>query len=118
MPVPLTRLETRIDLPAILTSCDDAITRFIEHFTAHIRNPHTRRAYLRNAKDFLRWCEARGIGFAQTGKACDSSGLHRDPSEKPLETHGHPRWFQATDRNRGGVISPWEFVGPLEVFRQ
>jgi site-specific recombinase XerD len=49
-------------LPAILTSAgNDAITRFVEYFTAHIRNPHTRRAYLRNAVTFLRWCEGRGI---------------------------------------------------------
>ena len=30
-------------------------------FTVNIRNPHTRRAYFRNAITFLRWCEARGI---------------------------------------------------------
>ncbi len=49
-------------LPAILASAgEDAITRFVEYFTAHIRNPHTRRAYLRNALAFLRWCEKRGI---------------------------------------------------------
>jgi site-specific recombinase XerD len=49
-------------LPIILTSAgDDAITRFIEYFTAHIRNPHTRRAYLRNVVTFLRWCEQRGV---------------------------------------------------------
>ena len=49
-------------LPAILTDAgEDAVTRFVEYFTAHIRNPHTRRAYFRNAIDFLRWCEERGI---------------------------------------------------------
>jgi len=51
-----------VALPAILTSAgEDAITRFVEYFTAHIRNPHTRRAYLRNATSFLRWCEGRGV---------------------------------------------------------
>jgi site-specific recombinase XerD len=50
------------DLPPILaTAGEDAIIRFIEYFTAHIRNPHTRRAYLRNAVRFLRWCESQGI---------------------------------------------------------
>src|SRR5271169_2026769 len=49
-------------LPAILTSAgDDAVTRFIEYFTAHIRNKHTRRAYFRNATRFLGWCEDHGI---------------------------------------------------------
>ena len=47
-------------LPAIITSAgDDAITRFVEYFTARIRNPHTRRAYFRNAIQFLLWCEER-----------------------------------------------------------
>jgi len=49
-------------LPAILTDAgEDAVTRFVEYFTAHIRNPHTRRAYFRNAIVFLRWCEDRDI---------------------------------------------------------
>ena len=49
-------------LPSIITSAgEDAVTRFVEYFTARIRNPHTRRAYFRNAIDFLRWCEDRGI---------------------------------------------------------
>ncbi len=53
---------TRIVLPSILTSAgDDAVTRFAEYFTVTIQNPHTRRAYFRNALTFLRWCEDRGI---------------------------------------------------------
>lgn len=50
-------------LPAILAAAgDDALTRFVEYFTAHIRNRHTRRAYLRNALNFLHWCEqSRGV---------------------------------------------------------
>jgi site-specific recombinase XerD len=51
-----------IEAPAILLSSgEDAFTKFVEYFTAHIRNPHTRRAYFRNAVSFLRWCEQRGI---------------------------------------------------------
>src|SRR5262245_23772435 len=55
-----------IDLPYILASAGpEAVTRFIEYFTAHLRNPHTRRAYFRNAVSFLRWCESRGIASLQ-----------------------------------------------------
>ncbi len=51
-----------IAVPEILFAAgEDAIERFVEYFTANIRNPHTRRAYLRNALRFLRWCEDRGI---------------------------------------------------------
>lgn len=44
-------------------SCGDLKTqaRFVEFFTANIRNPHTRRAYMRAAVDFMEWCQERGI---------------------------------------------------------
>jgi hypothetical protein len=34
--------------------------RFLESFTAQIRNPHTRRAYARVATEFLDWPAAKG----------------------------------------------------------
>lgn len=34
--------------------------RFLEFFTAQIRNPHTRRAYARAAAEFLAWCQGTG----------------------------------------------------------
>jgi len=50
--------------PALSTIVlSDALTkrRFLEFFTANIRNPNTRKAYARSAADFLQWCEARGV---------------------------------------------------------
>jgi site-specific recombinase XerD len=38
-----------------------AAYRFFEFFTANIRNPHTRRAYARAAKEFFAWLETRGV---------------------------------------------------------
>jgi site-specific recombinase XerD len=35
--------------------------RFLEFFTAEIRNPNTRRAYARAAGEFFLWCEERGL---------------------------------------------------------
>ena len=50
-------------LPSILSSAGEAaLTRFAEYFTVRIRNPHTRRAYFRNAIAFLLWCEGKGVG--------------------------------------------------------
>jgi site-specific recombinase XerD len=37
-----------------------AAWRYIDFFTANIRNPNTRRAYARAREGFLAWCEARG----------------------------------------------------------
>lgn len=41
-------------LPALITAAGErAIVRFLEFFAAEIRNPHTRRAYVRAAGEFL-----------------------------------------------------------------
>lgn len=40
---------------------EQTIRRFIEYFTAQIRNPNTRAAYVRAVGSFLTWCETRGI---------------------------------------------------------
>ena len=36
--------------------------RFIEFFTAHIRNPNTRDAYGRAVRDFFDWCDKKQVG--------------------------------------------------------
>ena len=40
---------------------EHAAIRFVEFFTANIRNPNTRAAYARAVADFFRWCEERGL---------------------------------------------------------
>ncbi len=55
-------LEGAPALPILVTAAGDrAQMRFIEFFTATIRNPNTRRAYARASGDFLAWCERYGI---------------------------------------------------------
>jgi site-specific recombinase XerD len=49
-------------LPVLIAAAGErAARRFIEFFTATIRNPNTRAAYARAAAAFLAWCEERGI---------------------------------------------------------
>jgi site-specific recombinase XerD len=48
-------------LPALFAPTPEASERFAEFFTAQIRNRHTRRAYLRTAREFAAWCERAGI---------------------------------------------------------
>lgn len=60
-PPPLVRagLET---LPAIVRNRGEwASRRFIEFFTANIRNRNTRAAYARAVRQFLGWCEDRRL---------------------------------------------------------
>jgi len=45
----------------ILDSGDNAWRRYIEFFTAHIRNKNTRAAYAYAVSRFCRWCEVRDV---------------------------------------------------------
>jgi site-specific recombinase XerD len=48
--------------PAVIAAAGArASYRFVEFFTANIRNPHTRRAYARAAAEFFDWLAARGV---------------------------------------------------------
>ena len=49
-------------MPALIADLgDEAAWRYVEFFTANIRNPHTRRAYARACARFFAWCEERGL---------------------------------------------------------
>ena len=49
-------------VPALIAEAGEpAAWRYIEFFTANIRNPNTRRAYARACNQFFAWCEDRGL---------------------------------------------------------
>jgi site-specific recombinase XerD len=55
-----------LKLPALIAEAGDrAGRRFVEFFTANIRNPNTRTAYARAVARFFRWCDERGITLHQ-----------------------------------------------------
>ncbi len=59
-----TAADTHV-VPALVAAEGEAAGwRYIEFFTAHIRNPNTRRAYTRACQEFFAWCEARGLTLA------------------------------------------------------
>jgi site-specific recombinase XerD len=52
-------------VPALIADLgDQAGWRYVEFFTANIRNPHTRRAYARACARFFAWCDQRGLTLA------------------------------------------------------
>ena len=56
-----TPIDTRV-VPALIADAgEQAGWRYVEFFTANIRNPHTRRAYARACAKFFAWCEDRGL---------------------------------------------------------
>jgi site-specific recombinase XerD len=54
-------LPGSLALPKLFAPDQGAARRFIEFFTANIRNPNTRRAYARAAVEFALWCEANDL---------------------------------------------------------
>ncbi|WP_206378081.1 site-specific integrase [Sphingobium psychrophilum] len=51
-----------LTLPPIVAEAPPHVhMRFLEFFAANIRNPHTRRAYAKAARDFLSWCFGHGV---------------------------------------------------------
>jgi site-specific recombinase XerD len=58
-------VHTSLIVPSLIADVgDDASWRYVEFFTANIRNPHTRRAYARACSRFFGWCEQRGLALA------------------------------------------------------
>ena len=61
----LPALPPALPIPALIASEGDAAAwRYIEFFTANIRNPNTRRAYFRACGRFFGWCERHHLPLA------------------------------------------------------
>ena len=51
-------------VPALIADTGERATwRYIDFFTANIRNPNTRRAYARACSTFFAWCDERGLSL-------------------------------------------------------
>ena len=48
-------------VPRLVAPNPQTAKRFIEYFAANIRNPNTRRAYVRAILEFSSWCEAQNL---------------------------------------------------------
>jgi integrase/recombinase XerD len=73
-----------LSLPALIAHAGErAGNRFLEFFTAHIRNQNTRRAYSTAVAKFLGWCEARGIGFHQIEPVVVAAFIEQHSGSKP-----------------------------------
>jgi hypothetical protein len=69
-------------VPALIADLGDEVAwRYVEIFTANIRNPNTRRAYARACNRFFAWCEDRGLRPAAirpaAGSLLDRRGTRR-----------------------------------------
>ncbi|MFQ5786780.1 MAG: tyrosine-type recombinase/integrase [Thermodesulfobacteriota bacterium] len=71
-------------LPTIIVELGDhASRRFLEFFTANIRNINTRKAYAKAIANFLSWCENRGIQFKGIEPITVAAYIEQHPASPP-----------------------------------
>ena len=71
-------------LPATIAAAGEhASRRFIEFFTANIRNKNTRQAYGRAVREFFDWCEAHHRQLDQIDPITVAAYIEQHPGSKP-----------------------------------
>jgi site-specific recombinase XerD len=71
-------------LPPLIICEDERVRRrFIEFFTANIRNKNTRMAYMRALGPFLGWCEERGLALREIQPVHVAAYIEQHPGSKP-----------------------------------
>jgi integrase/recombinase XerD len=71
-------------LPAMITrEGERASRRFIEFFTANIRNKNTRMAYMRALGPFLEWCDGRSLVLRDIQPVHIAMYIEHHPGSKP-----------------------------------
>jgi integrase/recombinase XerD len=87
MTAELVRAEKGIILPAIIAGEGQrASKRFLEFFTANIRNPNTRISYMRAISPFLAWCDERGLELRQVEPMAVAAYIERLTQERAPQT--------------------------------
>jgi integrase/recombinase XerD len=70
-------------VPVLPRSLYRAGERFIEFFTANIRNKNTRLAYARAVYQFFDWCDGRGLRLQDLKPTHIAGYIERHPGAKP-----------------------------------
>jgi site-specific recombinase XerD len=87
MTTELVKAEKGIMLPAIIAGAGPrASKRFLEFFTANIRNPNTRLSYMRATGAFLAWCDERGLELRQVEPIAVAAYIERLTQERAPQT--------------------------------
>lgn len=101
-------LEIReASIPAIICNAGEhASRRFVEFFTANIRNRNTRTAYAHAVERFCAWCESRGLGLNDLSPIAIAAYI-----EQLTESHSAPTVKQHLAAIR--MLCDWLVVGQV-----
>ncbi len=70
-------------LAVIADAGPDAVRRFVEFFTANIRNKNTRAAYARAVSQFLNWCQERHVQLHDIQPVVVAAYIEHHPGSRP-----------------------------------
>lgn len=99
--------DPRASLPSVFTARPEARRRMRDFFSSHIRNPHTRRAYLEAVRQFSAFAAELGLGdLAQVEPIHVAAFV-----ERQLETHAKPTVKQRLAALR--MLFDWLVVGQV-----
>src|SRR4051794_26132978 len=83
---PLAMPRDSLTVPALIADAgDQAARRFLEFFTANIRNRNTRAAYAQAVAQFLRWCEDRGLSLQDIEPMAVAAYIESHPGSAPTK---------------------------------
>jgi integrase/recombinase XerD len=81
------RESQALSVPRIITNEGEKTTkRFLEFFTANIRNLNTRRSYARAVEQFLTWCEERGASLEKIEPLIVAAYIEKLTKERSAQT--------------------------------
>jgi len=85
IPIPHSLIRAGMEnLPATIANAGPkAGRRFVEFFTANIRNKNTRAAYAQAVKLFFQWCEERGLTLEQIQPVVIAAYIEQHPGSRP-----------------------------------
>lgn len=107
VPVPSQLAELLPTIPSLFANAGKrGAWRFVEFFTANIRNPNTRRSYARAVWRFSQWCEERQLGLPQLNPVVIAGYV-----EELMQTHAKPTVKQHLAAIR--MLFDWLVVGQV-----
>jgi len=86
VPIPARNLDRAglENLPAMIArGGEGAAWRFVEFFTANIRNRNTRAAHAEDIGQFFRWCEKRGLDLQRVNPVTVAAYIDHHPGAAP-----------------------------------